>query len=62
MVPAVYSIGMWLGAFLTQIYNKKNADKVDKYGASLASGFIAGEGLMMVAFALYLMVSQFLLN
>ncbi|MCB2200304.1 OPT/YSL family transporter [bacterium] len=60
MVPAVYSIGMWLGALLTQIYNKKHPVRVDKYGASLASGFIAGEGLMMVAFALYLMATQFL--
>jgi len=58
MVPAVYSIGMWLGAFLTQLYNKKNSVRVDKYGASLASGFIAGEGLMMVGFAFYLMFTQ----
>jgi len=60
MVPAVYSIGMWLGAWLTQIYNKRQPERVDKYGASLASGFIAGEGLMMVVFALYLMATQFL--
>ncbi len=59
MVPAVYSISMWLGAFLTYIYTKKQPVKVEKYGASLASGFIAGEGLMMVVFALYLMVVQF---
>lgn len=60
MVPAVYSIGMWLGALLTDIYNRKNPVRVEKYGASLASGFIAGEGLMMVAFALYLMFTQVL--
>jgi len=60
MVPAVYSIGMWLGAILTYAYNKKHPVRVDKYGASLASGFIAGEGLMMVAFALYLMFTQVL--
>ncbi len=61
MVPAHYSIGMFLGAFITQIYTKKNAEKVENYGASLASGFIAGEGLMMVGFALYLMLTQFVL-
>ncbi len=59
MVPAVYSIGMWLGALITQVYTKKRPEQVDKYGASLASGFIAGEGLMMVGFALYLMLTQF---
>lgn len=59
MVPAVYSIGMWLGALITQIYNKRNPQAVENYGASLASGFIAGEGLMMVLFALYLMLTQF---
>jgi uncharacterized oligopeptide transporter (OPT) family protein len=60
MVPAVYSIAMWLGAWITQIVNKRNPDKVERYGASLASGFIAGEGLMMVAFAIYLMLTQVL--
>jgi uncharacterized oligopeptide transporter (OPT) family protein len=61
MVPAVYSIGMWFGALLTQWYNKRHPVRVEKYGASLASGFIAGEGLMMVAFALYLMITQVLM-
>jgi uncharacterized oligopeptide transporter (OPT) family protein len=59
MVPAVYSISMWFGALLTSQYNRRHPDRVDRYGASLASGFIAGEGLMMVVFALYLMVRQF---
>jgi len=59
MVPAHYSIGMFLGALLTQIYNKRQPVRCEKYGASLASGFIAGEGLMMVGFALYLMLTQF---
>ncbi len=59
MVPAVYSISMWLGAVLTSVYAKKHKEREEKYGASLASGFIAGEGLMMVVFAIYLMVRQF---
>ncbi|MBD3166138.1 OPT family oligopeptide transporter, partial [bacterium] len=60
MVPAEYSIAMCLGAFLTMLYARRRADRVEKYGASLASGFIAGEGLMMVAFAFYLMFTQVL--
>ena len=61
MVPAVYSISMWFGAILTYLYNRRHPVRVEKYGASLASGFIAGEGLMMVAYALFLMVTQVIL-
>ncbi|MBZ0266278.1 OPT/YSL family transporter, partial [bacterium] len=61
MVHAQYSIGMWLGAVITQQWAKKNSTMVEKYGASLASGLIAGEGLMMVGFALYLMLTQVIL-
>jgi len=56
IVPAVYSVAMWLGAILTYICNRKNPDAVDRYGASLASGLIAGEGLMMVVVALLLIL------
>jgi len=56
MVPAYYSISMWLGAFITWLYNRKNAEAVDKYGPSLASGLIAGEGLMMVVAAILLIL------
>ncbi|MBU1937603.1 OPT/YSL family transporter, partial [bacterium] len=56
MVPAFYSFGMWLGAIITYIYNRKNPDRVDRYGASLASGLIAGEGLMMVVVAILLIL------
>lgn len=56
MVPAYYSISMWLGAFITSLVNRKNAESVDKYGASLASGLIAGEGLMMVVVAILLIL------
>lgn len=60
MVPAEYSISMCFGALLTMLYAKRRADRVERYGASLASGFIAGEGLMMVGFAFYLMFTQVL--
>lgn len=56
MVPAYYSIAMWLGAMVTYGYNRKDPDKVDRYGASLASGLIAGEGLMMVVVAVLLIL------
>lgn len=56
MVPAVYSIAMWFGAFLTYLYNRKDPGRVERFGASLASGLIAGEGLMMVVIALLLIL------
>ena len=56
VVPAYYSIAMWVGAIATSYYNKRRADRVDAYGASLASGLIAGEGLMMVVIAVLLIL------
>ncbi|RJP82318.1 MAG: OPT family oligopeptide transporter [Candidatus Zixiibacteriota bacterium] len=56
MVPAVYSIAMWFGAFVTALVNRKNPDMVDRFGASMASGLIAGEGLMMVVIAILLIL------
>ncbi len=56
MVTPYSSLAMWLGAVVTSFYNKKNPEAVDKYGASLASGLIAGEGLMMVVVAILLIL------
>lgn len=56
IVPGFYSITMWLGAILTDAYNRKNPGRVERYSASLASGLIAGEGLMMVVIALLLIL------
>ncbi|MFH1679584.1 MAG: OPT/YSL family transporter, partial [Candidatus Eisenbacteria bacterium] len=56
VVPAHYSIAMWIGALATSLYNKRRPDRVDAYGPSLASGLIAGEGLMMVLVALLLII------
>ena len=56
MVTPYSSIAMWLGAVITSIYAKRNADAVDRFGASLASGLIAGEGLMMVVIAILLIM------
>lgn len=56
IVPGFYSIAMWIGALLTYLYNRRNPDRVERFGASLASGLIAGEGLMMVLIALLLIL------
>ena len=54
MVTPYSSLSMWLGAVVTSYYTKRNPEAVDSYGASLASGLIAGEGLMMVVVAVML--------
>ncbi len=56
MVPAVYSIAMWFGALVTYLVERKKPDLVERFGASLASGLIAGEGLMMVVIAVLLIL------
>jgi uncharacterized oligopeptide transporter (OPT) family protein len=56
IVPGVYSIAMWLGAMATWFWTRKNEKQVDSYGPSLASGLIAGEGLMMVVVAVLLII------
>ncbi len=61
IVHAQYSFGMWLGAMITYFWMKRNEETVDKYGFSMASGLIAGAGLMLVGYALFLMITQVLL-
>lgn len=56
MVQPVQAIAMWFGAFLTYLYGRQHADRVERFGASLASGLIAGEGLMMVVIAILLIL------
>jgi OPT family oligopeptide transporter len=56
MVTPYSAMAMWLGGLLTSVYKSKNAEAVDSYGASLASGLIAGEGLMMVVVAILLIL------
>lgn len=56
MVTPYSSLSMWLGAVVTAYYTKRNPEAVDRYGASLASGLIAGEGLMMVVVAVMLII------
>ena len=56
MVTPYSAMAMWLGAVLTSAVKSRNPDAVDRYGASLASGLIAGEGLMMVVVAILLIL------
>jgi OPT family oligopeptide transporter len=56
MVTPYSAMAMWLGALLTSLYKSRNPEAVDRYGASLASGLIAGEGLMMVVVATLLIL------
>lgn len=56
MVTPYSALSMWLGAVITSYYTKRNPDAVERYGASLASGLIAGEGLMMVVVAIGLIL------
>jgi uncharacterized oligopeptide transporter (OPT) family protein len=56
MVTPYSAMAMWLGAVLTSAVKSRNPGAVDRYGASLASGLIAGEGLMMVVVAILLIL------
>jgi uncharacterized oligopeptide transporter (OPT) family protein len=56
VVPAFNSITMWMGAIIIYMIERKNPDWVERYSPSLASGLIAGEGLMMVVIAVLLIM------
>jgi OPT family oligopeptide transporter len=56
IVPAYNSLAMWLGAMVIYYYGRKHAERVENYSAALASGLIAGEGLMMVVVAVLLIL------
>jgi len=56
VVPAFNSITMWMGAFIIYLIERKKPDIVERFSPSLASGLIAGEGLMMVVIAILLIM------
>lgn len=56
LVPAHYAWGIFLGALITWVMGKKKPETTGKYATSLASGLIAGEGVMMVVVALLLIL------
>lgn len=46
IVPAFYSMVMFLGMLVWLAWNKTNPDAVKRFNFALASGLVAGEGLM----------------
>lgn len=46
IVPAYYSVAMFIGAVLFQLWTSRDPDGAKRLGFSVASGLIAGEGLM----------------
>ncbi len=46
IIPAYYSLVMVYGTLVWLIWRKKNPESVSKYDFALASGLVAGEGLM----------------
>ena len=56
LVPAYYAWGIFLGALITWIVGKRRPETTEKHATSLASGLIAGEGIMMVLVAVLLIL------
>lgn len=52
IVPAFYSLSMFLGALVFLIWKKRHPEKAERLGFAIASGLIAGEGLMGIVTAL----------
>ena len=51
IVPAYYSVAMFLGAMIFLAWKRRNPSGAEKLGFSIASGLIAGEGLMGIIVA-----------
>lgn len=56
IVPAYYSIAMFLGAMLLVIWRKNRPDTAKVFAIAVASGLIAGEGLMGVITAVLTLI------
>ncbi len=52
IVPAYYSVAMFIGSMALVYWQKKNAASCKSLGFSVASGLVAGEGLMGVVVAI----------
>ncbi len=52
IVPAYYSVAMFIGAMIFLGWKKRNPTAAEKLGFSIASGLIAGEGLMGIVVAI----------
>ncbi len=53
IVPAYYSVAMFIGAVVFAIWEKRNPVAAAALGFSIASGLIAGEGLMGIVTAVF---------
>lgn len=56
LVPAYYAWGIFLGALIAWAVGRRRPEQTGKYATSLASGLIAGEGVMMVLVAVLLIL------
>ncbi len=52
IVPAFYSLSMFIGMVIFQAWRRGNKKRADDLGFSIASGLIAGEGLMGIVVAI----------
>lgn len=52
IVPAFYSISMFIGALVYLFWSKRHPQKAERLGFAIASGLIAGEGLMGIVTAI----------
>ena len=52
IVPAYYSVAMFAGAMVFMVWSRIQPAKSKSLGFSIASGLIAGEGLMGIVVAL----------
>jgi len=52
IVPAYYSLAMFLGCMIFIAWKRKHPAKAERLGFSIASGLIAGEGLMGIVVAI----------
>jgi OPT family oligopeptide transporter len=52
IVPAFYSISMFIGMVIFQAWRRGNLSRAEALGFSIASGLIAGEGLMGIVVAI----------
>ncbi len=56
IVPAYYSISMFIGMVIFQAWRRGNLSKAEAFGFSIASGLIAGEGLMGIVVAVQTLI------
>ena len=52
IIPAYYSLVMVYGTLAYLVWKKKNPSSVEKFNFALASGLVAGEGLMQIVNAI----------